>query len=301
MLRDDREERVPEEKQKKKISFSDGLDITVIVLVLGLVIAVILAFLAEFVIGAQIDLKEVGIDTGIVAACTISIYILLKSFAQRRGRKTELWISAQERQGEKSAELVKKNYARYAAEYCREWENERLERRQTQLLSEANLSFKDFRELYCSCSKEELNEKFHDLTEFQRKTILKAKRIKRVRYDERYLLTSVQDNRRKDSSPSGGLTTGQMNAADNLRTVITTVLTSLFSASILQEVIFTPTKEAVIKLFVKLAVILVFSALAMVKGYQFSTVKEVREMNAKSDNLEIFMKWCEAEKVKLPE
>jgi hypothetical protein len=301
MLRDDREERVPEEKQKKKISFSDGLDITVIVLVLGLVIAVILAFLAEFVIGAEIDLKEVGIDTGIVAACTISIYLLLKSFAQRRGRKTEIWISAQERQGEKSAELVKKNYARYAAEYCREWENERLERKQTQLLSEANLSFKDFRELYCACSKEELNEKFPDLTEFQRKTILKAKRIKRVRYDERYLLTSVQEKSRRDYSPSGGFTTGQLNVADNIRTVITTVLTSLFSASILQEVIFNPTKEAVIKLFVKLAVIFVFSALAMVKGYQFSTVKEVREMNAKSDNLEIFMKWCEAEKVKLPE
>ena len=226
---------------------------------------------------------------------------MAKTVAQGRGRKTEIWISAQERQGEKSAELVKKNYARYAAEYCREWENERLERKQTQLLSEANLSFKDFRELYCACSKEELNEKFPDLTEFQRKTILKAKRIKRVRYDERYLLTSVQEKSRRDYSPSGGFTTGQLNVADNIRTVITTVLTSLFSASILQEVIFNPTKEAVIKLFVKLAVIFVFSALAMVKGYQFSTVKEVREMNAKSDNLEIFMKWCEAEKVKLPE
>lgn len=293
MLRDDREERVPEEKQKKKISFSDGLDITVIVLVLGLVIAVILAFLAEFVIGAEIDLKEVGIDTGIVAACTISIYLLLKSFAQRRGRKTEVWLTAQARQNEQSAEIVKKNYARYSSEYCRQWEDERLERRQKQILSEANIPFGDFRELYCACSKEELNAKFPNLTEFQRKTIFKAKKIKRIRYDERYLLTSVQEKSRRDYSPSGGFTTGQLNVADNIRTVITTVLTSLFSASILQEVIFNPTKEAVIKLFVKLAVILVFSALAMVKGYQFSTVKEVREMNAKSDELENFKNWCE--------
>lgn len=292
MLRDDREERIPEEKQKRKVSFSDGLDITVIVLVVGLVIAVILAFLAEFVIGAEIDLKEVGIDTGIVAACTISIYLLLKSFAQRRGRKTEVWLAAQARQNEQSGEIVKKNYARYAAEYCREWENERLERRQKQVLTEANISFKDFRELYCACSKEELNAKYPDLTEFQRKTILKAKRIKRIRYDERYLLTSVQEKSRREYSPSGGFTTGQLNIADNIRTVITTVLTSLFSASILQEVIFNPTKEAVIKLFVKLAVIFVFSALAMVKGYQFSTVKEVREMNAKSDELENFKNWC---------
>ena len=60
--------------EKKKIAFSDGLDITVIILVVGLFVAIILAFLAEFMFDLKINWKEVGIDTGIVAACTVAIY-----------------------------------------------------------------------------------------------------------------------------------------------------------------------------------------------------------------------------------
>lgn len=278
-----------EKKERKKITFSDGLDITVIILVVVLFIAVILSFLAEFVFDAGIDWKGVGLDTGIVAACTIAIYMLLRSFASRRGRKTKRWTEAHENLSKKGAEVLEKNFVQYIPKYCRKWESEHLDDERTLLLERVGITLADYKAKYCSLSKTEIAERT-DLTEKQKKVLNRVNRLRTVRYNESYLYVHRQQD--KHASPSGGISTRTMNILAYVRIAITTTITSLFTASILQEVIFNPSKETVIKLVVKLAVIITFAAVGMVSGYTFATTREVNEMNAKSDELETFMKWC---------
>ncbi len=278
--------------ERKKITFSDGLDITVIVLVAVLFIGIILAFLAEFVLDVRINWKSVGLDTGIVAACTIAIYLLLRSFAQRRGRKTERYVEAKGRLDGINSAIIDDNLAQYVPKYCRDWERKRLSDDRKAVLSAVGITLEQYETEYCKYSDKELKEKFTELTEIQLKALRRARKIKTVKYDDNYLFANRNRQSLFRKSPSGGITTRTINALDYLRTVLTTVCTSLFSASILQEVIFNPTRETVIKLIVKLVVIVTFAALGMVGGYNFSTVKEVNEMNAKSDEMENFMKWC---------
>lgn len=294
MVKEDKEERnnppaQPERKERKKITFSDGLDVTVIILVVVLFVAVILAFLAEFVFDAGIDWKGVGLDTGIVAACTIAIYMLLRSFAQRRGRKTDRWMKAQEDLNKKGAEVLGKNFVQHIPKYCREWERIHLDDERTLLLERVGLTLEDYKKNYCSLSKKEILAR-EDLTEQRKKMLIRVNRLRTVRYNESYLYVHRQQH--KHASPSGGLSARTVNMLTYARIAINTTLTSLFTASILQEVIFNPSKETVIKLVVKLAVIITFAAIGMVGGYTFSTTREVNEMNAKSDELETFMKWC---------
>lgn len=282
----------PSPKERKKLTFSDGLDITVIILVVVLFVGIILAFLAEFVLDVSLDWKEIGLDTGIVAACTIAIYLLLRSFAQRRGRKTERYIQAREQLNDKNRKIIEGNLAQYVSEYCRDWEKKRLADDRKAVLNAAGIALEDYEGKYCKFSDKEIKANFSELTDLQRKAIRRARRIRTVKYDENYLFANRRRQNLFHKSPSAGLTTKTLNVLDYLRTILTTVCTSLFSASILQEVIFNPTRETIIKLVVKLAVIITFAALAMVGGYNFSTVKEVNEMNGKCDEMENFLKWC---------
>ena len=284
--------------EKKKIAFSDGLDITVIILVVGLFVAIILAFLAEFMFDLKINWKEVGIDTGIVAACTVAIYLLLCSFAQRRGRKTERYGKAAERLQDMNREIIEHNLSDKVRDYCREWERKQLDSDRSAILNSAGITIEEYKEKYQALDKRELKKKFPNLTRLQLKIIGRAGRVRTAHYDENYLFANRRKSIGSHKSPSGGLTTRTLNAIDYIRTICTTVLTSLFSASILQEVIFNPSKETVIKLVVKLAVIVTFAALGMVGGYNFSTVKEVNEMNSKSDEMENFIRWCDNFQIK---
>ena len=136
--------------EKKKIAFSDGLDITVIILVVGLFVAIILAFLAEFMFDLKINWKEVGIDTGIVAACTVAIYLLLRSFAQRRGRKTERYGKAAERLQDMNREIIEHNLTDKVRDYCREWERKQLDSDRSAILNSAGITIEEYKEKYGS-------------------------------------------------------------------------------------------------------------------------------------------------------
>ena len=74
---------------------------------------------------------------------------------------------------------------------------------------------------------------------------------------------------------------------------LTSVVTSLVSAALLRDIIIDFSAASVIKCVIKLAIIIFFGAIAMIGGYTFTSVKETNEMNAKADEIDIFLKWCE--------
>ena len=295
MINFDRGQQPVPEKPAKKLSSSDFLDVSTIVIVGALVAAIICTFLVQFIFSPEINWRDVGVDTAIISICTMSIYILLRSFTIRRGRRTDIWKGAESRIRTNGAKITNENLAARAADYCRAWEQERLDEAQTALLSRVGVSLEDYRATYCKYSRKELKalpDGVAPLTETQRKAVMKAGRVRRAHYDERYLFDD-ESGIGKQRSPSEHIKARMVNTFVNLRTVVTTILTCGLSASFLQEVIFDFSAEAVIRCVIKLALVAFFGAIGMIGGYNHATIREVHEMTARADEQERFMKWCE--------
>ncbi|MDE6273661.1 MAG: hypothetical protein K2L87_01265 [Clostridiales bacterium] len=290
------DEEMKQEETGRAKNKSDFLDKSIVVMIVGLFIAIIITFLVDFIFNPEIDWKEVGVDTAIVSACTIAIYLLLRSYMQRKGRKTDDWKEAKGRLNDKGKEVLQKDFAQYMAEYCRDWEDKRLDEDRKAILSVIGITLEDFKEKYIQYNVKELRGKYPDLTKSQLDIIRTAQRTRRLHYDERYLYVHAEKRRGRHASPSSGISTDTLNKLTTARIIITSLCTSLFTASFLREIIFNFSTEAIVRCVIKIAVIVFFGTLGMIGGYNFSAVKEVREMHAKADDLETFIKWCEKNK-----
>ncbi len=278
-------------KKVKAKSFADYLDISIIIMVIGLFIAIVFTFLVEFIFDAKIDWKELSVNTVIISACTIAIYLLLRTYAMRKGRKTKAWEEASELLQANGKKIINEDCARLITAYCRAWEDERLDNDIESILTPVGIKLQDYKKLYAKLSKRELIKTHPDLTKYQIKTICNAQRIKRLKFDERYFYVNANDSKRH-CSPSGGITSKQLNRITNGRIVVTTLIISLVSAALLRDIIIDFSLASVIKCIVKIAIIIFFGVIGMVGGYSFSAVRETTEMNAKSDEIEVFLKWC---------
>lgn len=280
----------------KARSFSDYLDISIIVMIVALFIVIVFAFLVDFIFDSQIDWKDIGINTVLISACTIAIYLLLRTYAMRKGRKTLAWTTAYKRLNGCGKELIESDKAKYISEYCRKWEEQRLYAMIEDIISPVGISLNDYKAIYAKYTKKEIKANFPDLSEYQFKMISRAKKIKRPKFDERYFYVNSTVN--KNRSPSDGMTTKQLNGLTTGRIVLTTLVTSFVSAALLRDILIDFSLASIIKCLVKIAIIIFFGVIGMVGGYSFTAVRESSEMNAKSDEIEVFLKWCEAERKK---
>ena len=272
------------------------LDVSVIVIVCSMVVAIVCAFLTEFIFSPEIEWQKVGVDTLIIAACTVSIYLLLRDLAIRIGRRTAPWREAKGRVIGNGNAITEKNIASLAGRYCREWESIRLDEERLRILEIAGISLTDYKEKYGVYDKKELAESFPSLTRKQRELIEKANKVKRLHYDESYIY-SVGTVGKRRRAPSSGLHADVVYKLDTLRIIVSTVFTSVMTAAILQEVIFNPSAEAVVECVIKLAVIAFFGAIGMIGGYNLAVIREVDEMNDRADEQERFINWAEDTKI----
>lgn len=282
-------------KKIKARSFADYLDISILVMVLGLFVAIVFTFLVDFIFDASIDWKDITVNTVIISACTIAIYLLLRTYAMRKGRKTKAWEEASELLRANGKKIINENRAQYITEYCRMWEAERLDNDIETVLTPVGIKLEDYKQYYAKLSKNELIKKHPELTKYQIKLICRAQRIKRLKFDERYFYVN-SNNYNRHCSPSGGITSKQLNRLTIGRIIITTMIISLISAALLRDIIIDLSLASIIKCVVKVAIIIFFGVIGMVGGYSFSAVRETSEMNAKSDEIEVFLKWCEEKK-----
>lgn len=298
-----------EEKAKKikEKSFTDYMDTSIVLMIIGIILAIIVTFFVEFILDPNVDWREIGVNTVLITACTIAVYLLVRYYAMRKGRKTKAWTDATTNMVDRGKKIIDGDRAKYIPKYCRAWEDERLDNDITAVLAPVGITLKDYKDKYAKLSNKELLDKYSvkatdkpsaaqkdALTSFQIKTILKAKKVKRLKFDERYFYVNANSGC-NSRSPSSGLNTKQLNRITIARIVMTSVVTSLVSATLLRDIIINFSAESIIKCVIKLAIILFFGAIAMVGGYTFTAVRETSEMNAKSDEIDVFLKWCDSE------
>ncbi len=279
-------------KKLKERTFADYLDTSIVIMIVGIVIAIVLTFFVTFIFDPHFDWKDVGVNTVLITACTIAVYLLVRYYAMRKGRKTRVWVEASEKVQQRGKTIIENDKAKLIPKYCRAWEDERLKNDITVTLAPVGITYEEFKEKYAILGKEELVKKYPELTAYQVKTILRAKKIKRLKFDERYFYVNSTPSSRS-RAPGGGISTKQLNRLTVARITLTSVVTSLVSAALLRDIIIDLSAASLIKCVIKLAIIIFFGAIAMIGGYTFTSVKETNEMNAKSDEIDVFLKWCE--------
>lgn len=278
-------------KKLRDKSFADYLDTSIVVMIIGIIIAIILTFFVTFIFDPRFDWKEVGVNTVLITACTLAVYLLVRYYAMRKGRKTGVWVDASERVKRLGKTIIDSDKAKLIPKYCRAWEDERLKSDITVALAPVGITYEGFKAKYAVLGKKELAGKYPDLTTYQVKAILRTKKIKRLKFCERYFFVNAASSNR-GRVPGGGLKTKQLNRLTIARMALTSLITSLVSATLLRDIIIDFSAASIIKCVIKLAIIIFFGAIAMIGGYTFTSVKEVNEMNAKSDEIEVFLKWC---------
>ena len=276
---------------KKNRNFSSLIDGMTLSVAAILIIVIFMMYLTEVSFNGNINWKDVSFSGLLMYIFTVSFYFLLRSFSGRKGRQTPNYLKAQERIEQNNDKIVQSGYAARTREYCRAWEDAELDSARSHVLADAGIKLADFKNEYCKYNEGELTAAFPDLTEYQRETIARAKRIKRLRYDESYL--SVYDKHGRRKAPSGGFTTRFMKRVQTLQTLITTALSSIFSVYIALDIIANPSFATVVMCLVKIVIILGCGAWGMIGGWNMSSVREVEELGAKADEQERFIKWCE--------
>ena len=277
-----------------KKAFQDHMNAMMIAAVAFIIVFMLTAALTKITVDAELNFFEVSFQTAMLYACTVSVHLILRSYARRKGRETERWNKAHERVVANGREIVERGLVGFTSEYCRAWEKRDVEELRRRILAEVGLTLKDY-EGVCMYSADELEGKFPNFTKEQRKAIAKAKRVKRLHYDEHYL--SVKENiELYRHSPSGGLKSKTVVRINTASVFLTSGIASLFSVYMTAEIIINPTLITIVLCLVKLVVMTIFATFGIIGGYNHATVREVGEFGDRADEQCRFIKWCESEK-----
>lgn len=288
----DEESRAP--RTLKNRTFANVIDTATISTVVFLFVAVVLLYLTNISVDMDMSLKEFGYEAVILYIFTVTINFLTRSIAKRKGKEVRAHVEAYAEVEKNEKEIIDKGLRGFESEYCRNWEEQELRDARKRLLSSAGVDITRFEEIYVKYSKAELKVKREELglTEFQLKTVLKTKRIKRLRYDEEYLSSSLKEGRRV--SPAGGLNTVRFERIRTVQYLLTAFAGVCVSASLVLDIIAEPTFGTVVMCIIKLVTILISAIAGMIGGYKLTAEMQTQELLRKAVEQKNFIKWCES-------
>ncbi len=277
-------------KNKSFTSLLDGMTVTTVIIIF---VSVAMLYLTNISVNIDMSWKDFGYEAIILYIFTVAINFLSRSVAKRKGRETKAHKEAYELVAQQESEIIEKGLRGREAGYCREWEREELKFARKTLLSSANVSLEEFENKYLCYSDKELELKREEfgLTEYQLKIIKKAKRIKRLKYDERYLSASLKTGRRV--SPDGEINTAKYEGIRTVQYLLTAFIGVCVSASLALEIISNPTFGTVVMCIIKILTILISAVVGMIGGYKLTAEMETAELNRKAVEQKNFLIWCE--------
>lgn len=268
----------------------DGVTITTILLIF---VSVALLYLTNISVDMNMSWKDFGYEAVILYIFTVAINLLARSVAKRRGRETKPYEAARKAVNDNEDEIISKGLRGMERDYCRDWEEAELRDSREKVLSSVRLSVDVFESEYIKYSNKELKDKQQELglTDYQLKVIRKAKRIRRLKFDEKYLSANMKVRRRV--SPTGEINTSQYEKLHTLKYLFTAFAGVCVSASLALDVIANPTFGTVVMCVIKIVTILISAVCGMMGGYKLTAELETAELLRKAVEQKNFIKWCE--------
>lgn len=298
MIKENREtEAAPEVfRRVSKKTFSHFLD-GVTIITIGLIfVSVALLYLTNISVDMNMTWKDFGYEAVILYIFTVAINLLSRSVAKRRGRETKQHAEALKAVNDLEEQIIESGLKGLERDYCRRWEDEELRDARRKILASARIDLEAFETLYLKYSCKELKAKGRELglTEYQVKVVSKAKRVRRLRYDERYLSANLKERRR--ISPTDEINSAKYERIHTVRYLITAFAGVCISASIALDIIADPTYGTVVMCIIKIITILISAVAGMIGGFKLTSEQETAELMRKAAEQKNFIKWCEREK-----
>lgn len=285
---------------RMKKAFSEWLNAIMLCAVAFLLVFIAMAAFTQITVHGNLNWIEVGVQTVIMYSCTVSIHFILRAYARRKGRDTDRWQKAHDEIEKNGRELVSRDLVKRAGEYCRAWEDYDVNSTRSAILKEVGLDLPVYEKLkkftveeIAEFNEERLKEigREKPFTREEIKAIKRAKRVRRLRYDENYLSMRETVGLHRHS-PSGGIKSKTILRLKSAQLLATTAITSIFAVSIGAELVVNFSYATLITCLVKLAMLVIFAVFGMVGGYKFATGREVEEMEDRADEQRRFFKWC---------
>lgn len=261
-----------------------------------LVVAIVIIFIAMIAsyfvpeLGAAlgVSLKTLTTDGAWLAVGSFAISTLIKQVAINRAKLTKEYTEAKANADKKLKKYNDDGLLVYAKEYCEDYEKTTLEDDRKYLLEPVGITYADFESKYLAKSLFFLLRR-KELSFKQSIAVWRANRVKRVRYNADFLRTTVRMRRKK--SPSQINDDDRDNAIDTVKSFVFSFLGGAFAVSITTDIIVSFSTAALIAAGIKVAIVVMTSALRAAFGWKLITVTRVNRLETQVSESVTCIKW----------
>lgn len=294
MLRYEEDRKV--EKFGKTWSIKNMISTLMVVVVASILVVVVLAYLTEITFQGEINWQEQGANAVLLVVCSVSVTVILRKWGIMKGEDAQEHVEAIHLVERNVGKIIEGHNSGRAAEYCKTWEEDDYEQTVSRVLSAYNITFEKFKEVRIF-EKSELQTKYPSFSKSQVKAILSAKKIKRLKYSEDFILTAI-NRKEKRCSPSAELTTDQRNAIMTVQNIILSIILSIVMVSFAVDIISDPTLATVVSCLLKVITIILSGIWAAYSGYNLTANIDTERLKRQATEQERFIAFCEKNKVK---
>lgn len=277
-------------KQKKQSGAF--MDVFLICVTVVIFLAVVASYFVIVDVDAKFDWRQMTVDVVWLAAGTFCIGALSKKYTLSRGRKTDEYKTAKETAKQKINELCKAPCVDEVTDYCEAYTERAVYVFRHHTLSIVGLELEDYNKKYIAKSGKYLFKlvRQKEITWEQFKAIRKCNKLKIKPYDTTFLL-SYEADLKITHSPSEMYNVEALNTSDTIKSIILTILSSLFIGRLFSSVILNATPEAVFECVIKVISILINVAFKATLGWNFALMEQKRN-NLRASETEACIEWC---------
>lgn len=281
----------PRIKEKKENAFVDGLLTIIDVIIFTALIA---SYLIVFDMSGSFSIKEITFNTLWFAAGTVSVGMLTKKIARDKGRSTEEYNDADKKANEAIKKLSDSEYVGQVPRYCEEYTGKVIRRARTQYLSVVGLTVQDYEKRFIGLESRELRAliKNGEINQKQYKAIRRCDKIRVKPYDPNFIL-SFKSEIDSSKSPSEMYNTEREDKLDTVKSIFTTLISSVFVCSLVSDVVLNLSKEVIIAAVIKIITMMIYIAFKTSFGWNISR-KEIKRNELRASEAEACEKWCKA-------
>lgn len=277
------------EKTKGNSFATNAMMIAVAIILIGIVFAYLATFEGNFDFSA----KNITANGLLLLIACYAVRYLCKHISINKARRTPEYAEAEKEAKEAIEEIEVKGYSLRIPEYTNAYEEMLYASTVERILKNARIPALEWN-LYATKSKSEIQKEFPNVqfSKAQWKAIKKANNVKRLRYDESFLQTTIEDFN-DGLTPSEASDTSKLDRKDDIKALGTSLAFALFSCSLTGMIIYDLSRQSIVLMIIKIITTLISAALAISFGWDLVMKKEIGRFKRQASEAKNCIKWCE--------
>lgn len=279
----------PVVRQKKSGAFVDVFILTITIVIF---IAMIASYFVTVKPNVEINVQEITVEVVWLAAGTFSVGSLIKRYAISKGRKTDEYKAACEKANESIERLCASEYFSRVSEYCENYTIEVIRNYRRHQLLLVGLTLEEYEQKFLGRGFWYLLPYIRrkELSFAQAKAVIRCNRIKIKAYDPHFI-TSYNADLTSNKSPSEMYDAERANRMNTKKSLISTVLSSVFIGRLFSDVFLNLSAEAVFVAIIKVITILINVAFKATFGWNVAQM-ELQRNRLRAAEAEACAEWC---------